>query len=240
MRQAPRCLVMAFAGHRTRYIATVLRCTLCTRAKMSAARSGITAPRKVLTVGTSHNPRCASVFYNEQQASGVIMSQSNKRLPPSGMNGSDVLAGRLAHGAESSSGAQDASTSTNFDDFDFDALGITTPHPLDGEDVSSPAARGVSFQPVPTHSRSSSRGSDDSGLNFLSTMKKTQVEMRLEKMRAARKNRFSSMSLQSEDSQRSIGSGPRIRRSFFQALSERTPLIVRILALRVMLHCLTM
>ena len=187
------------------------------------------------------SPQCSSsVFYNDEQEVVVFIMSHSQRLPPSGMNGSDVLAGRLAHGAESSSGAQDASTSTNFDDFDFDALGITTPHPLDGEDVSSPAARGVSFQPVPTHSRSSSRGSDDSGLNFLSTMKKTQVEMRLEKMRSARKNRFSSMSLQSEDSQRSIGSGPRVRRSFFQALSERTPLLVRILALRVMLHCLTM
>lgn len=151
------------------------------------------------------------------------MSHS-KRLPPSGMNGGDVLAGRLAHEAGSSSVAQDASTSTNFDDFDFDALGNQL---VDGEDVpANAAARGVSFQPATTHSRSSSRSSDDAGLNFLSTMKKTQIEMRLEKMRASRKNRFSSMSLQSEESQRSIGSGPRVRRSFFQALSERTPLLV--------------
>ena len=148
------------------------------------------------------------------------MSQS-KRLQPSRRNsGGDVHA---AHGSGSPSVArqkQDGSTSTNFDDFDFDTLGTQ----FNG-DVASAATQGV----LGTAHDPSPRSIDDGGLNFLSTVKKAQREMRLEKMRSARKNRFSSLSLQSQESLRSVESGQRNRRSFFQGLSDRTPLLVCIL-----------
>ena len=147
------------------------------------------------------------------------MGQS-ERLPSQTRDGGDEeLAGRFAHGRSSCVSVQHESSS-NFDDFDFDAIGTQFGV---GGNVPNAATNGAGFHPEMARSTSTM---DDAGLNFLSAVTMTKREMRVEKMRLAKKNRSSRLSLRSEASGESAESAPYERRSFFQIMSDRTPLLV--------------
>jgi len=120
----------------------------------------------------------------------------------------------------------DQGSDTNFDDFDFDAHLKTTMGVSEAKPPSDIPSRSVSFHPG-MNQRSQSAGDASNRMSYLSTVKAAQIEMRMEKLRRARKNRGSGGI--GSSSERSDGSGgPPPRKSIFQSLSENTPLLVSV------------
>jgi len=135
-------------------------------------------------------------------------------------NGSsrDALMGNLS--ARRRGGPDGGSqSSTNYDDFDFDALGHRLG--IGGDDGGGEGG----YQPGQNQRAVSD---NTSTLAYLSNMKKMQRTLRGEKMRQARSNIRGSMILNMRSESSNEHGAPRERRSFFQVMSDRTPLVVSV------------
>ena len=132
-------------------------------------------------------------------------------------NGSnrDALMGNLSARRGGPDGSQ---SSTNYDDFDFDALGHRMGIGGDGGGEGG-------YQPGQNRR---SVSDNTSSLAYLSNMKKVQRTLRGEKMRQQARNIRGSMILNMRSESSNEHGAPRDRRSFFQVVTDRTPLVVSV------------